>query len=87
MRIVALYAVANRRGVNLALYVGCFLVGVAGNAESYGSGCEELYAGGVFVDPDLVTTGTAHRNCRMNRLTLCLIFMALGAGSGVLFGV
>lgn len=87
VRLVAFHTVANCRSVNLAFNIRSFFVSVAGDTERYGSGGDQLGAGNVFIDPDLVTTGTPHGNRRMNRLALGLIFMALRASSRILFGL
>ena len=87
MRIVALYAIAHCRRVNLPLDISSFFVGMAGNAESYSGGGDELCAGDTSIHPDLVTAGAAHGNRRMNRLALRLVLVALDAGRRVLFGV
>ena len=83
MRIVALHAIANGRWMNRPLISRGVFVGVAGEAQLVGSGGDQLYARDVFVDPDLVATGTAHRNRGVDRLALCLVLVAGDAGGGI----
>ena len=77
MRIVALEAIANGRAVDLAFDFCGVLVGVAGNTERLGSGCDQLDASNVFIDPDLVTAGTARRNGRMHHRAFGFVFVTL----------
>src|ERR1039458_3568912 len=51
--IVAFEAVPDRRRSVETFYVGCFLVGMAGQTKSIGSGGDQLDAGDVLVDPNL----------------------------------
>jgi len=77
VRIVALEAIANGGSVYCALDVGGVLVGVAGKAEA-GRRCrDQLDARDILVDTNLVTTGAAHRNRRVDRLPFGLIAMTL----------
>jgi len=87
VRIVTLHAVANRRGVNLAFGVGGLLVGVAGDAERHGGSRGQLHAGNIFLYPDLMATGAAHGDRRMNRLALALVLMALSARRRIRLGI
>ena len=47
-----------------------------------GSGGDELDAGDVFVDPDLVAAQAARGHGGMNRLALCFVLVALEAFGG-----
>jgi hypothetical protein len=87
MWIMALCAVAHRRGVNYPLNVSSFLIGMAGDTEGNRARGDELYPCDIFLNPNLMTTGTAHGNRRMDRLALRFVFMALRAGCGILLGI
>jgi hypothetical protein len=87
MRIMALDAVAHCRGVNFSFDIRSLLIGVTGDTEGNRRGGNELYSGDVFFDPDLVATGTAHGNCRMDRLAFRFVLMALRASCRILLGV
>ena len=75
MRIVTLDAVTNGRRMNLAFDVGSILVGMTGEAECTGGAGGQLDVGCVLVDANLMTTGAAHRDGRMNKLAFGLVFM------------
>ena len=60
VRIVALDAVANGRGMHLSVNLSGILVGVAGDAQRLRRGGYQLYAGDVFVDANLVATRATH---------------------------
>jgi hypothetical protein len=62
-----------------SLDVGRFLIRVTGDAKRRRSGCDQLDACDVFIDPDLMTTQAACGHCRVNGLTFCFIFMAFKA--------
>jgi len=62
MRVVTFNAVTDRRRMYGPFQSRRIFIGVAGDAEGLWSGGDELYAGDVFIDPDLVTTGAAHGN-------------------------
>jgi hypothetical protein len=68
VRVVTLDAVSNRRAVNFALYVGGFLVCVAGEAQAVSCSSDQLYAGNIFINADFMTTRTTRCNGRMNYL-------------------
>ena len=83
MRIMAFQAIPDCRAVHRAFEVGCFLVRMAGEAKRVTSGCDQLYAGDIFVDPDLMATGAAHRHRRVDCLTFCFILVTSDAGRGI----
>src|SRR5450755_808261 len=76
VRIVTLQTVANRRRMNRTLEVGGIFVGVAGQAERDRGGGDQLYSRDVFVDANLVASGTAHGDRRMHRLAFGVVLMA-----------
>ena len=83
VRIMALHAVAHRRGMNRTFYIGSIFVGVASQTESMRSGRNQLYASDILRGADLVATGAPHGDRGMHRLSLSLIFMAGKAGGGI----
>ena len=86
MRIVTSETVANRRGMHRSLDVCGFFICMAGNAKR-GWGCgDELDAGDVFVDADLMTACATGGHGGMNGFAFVLAFVALEAlgGGGVL---
>src|SRR5208337_924757 len=83
MRVVALNAVAHRRRMYSPFQFGSVFVGVAGQTKSMGRGGDQLDAGDVPVDPDLVTAQAAHRNGGVDRLAFRLVVVALDALGGV----
>ena len=87
VRIVALQAVAHRRLVDISFDLGGVFVGVTGQAELVGSRRDQLDAGDVAIDPDLVATQAAHRDGGMDELTLALFAMAFKAFGGICFWV
>lgn len=87
VRVMAFDAITHCRRVNFPLDIGGFFVGVTGDAESNSSGSDELRSGHVSVNPDLVTTGTAHCNSRVYGFARGLIFVTLGTGCGILFRI
>ena len=84
---MALDAVAHGGGMNRTFYFGGILVCVAGQAQSLRSGRDQLYASYVFVRPNLVATGAAHRNRGMHGLAFGLVFVACEAGGGIRLGI
>src|SRR5581483_6582698 len=72
--VVALQAVANRRRMNRLSGMN-FLLIVAAKAQRLGSGGRQLYAGNVFVDPNLVAGGATGLDCRMDVRALGLVLM------------
>jgi hypothetical protein len=83
VRIMALHAVAHRRGMNRAFYICGILIGVAGQTESMGRGRDQLYASDIFRSPNLMATRAAHGDRGMNRLAFGLVFMAGDASGGI----
>ena len=83
MRIMALQAIANRRGMNCPVKAGGVHIGVAGNAERLRSGGDQLYAGDVFINPDLVTARTSGGDGRVDVLAFCFVLVTLDAFGGV----
>lgn len=83
MRIVAFQAIAYRRWMDLAFDLGGIFVGVAGQAQTIRGRSDELYAGGVLVDPDLMAAQTAHRDGRVHGLAFGLILVTLQTRLGV----
>src|SRR5215470_10050251 len=77
VRVMALYAIANRRAVNQALNVGGILVRMAVHAEGVGRGRKQLHSRHVLIYTDFMAAQAAHLNCRVNRLALGLVFVAL----------
>jgi hypothetical protein len=53
------------------------LVVVTGEANGRWAGSDELYAGDVFVDANLVAARATHRDCGVNELTFGFVFVAL----------
>lgn len=53
------------------------LVRMTGNAEGLRRSRDEFNAGYVFVNADLMTTGTSHRNRGMNEFAFRLVLVAL----------
>ena len=84
---MAFHAVARRRRMHCTFYVGCILVGVAGQTESIGSRRDQLYAGDIFIGTDLVATGAAHRDGRVDRLAFRLVLVAGNAGGRISFRI
>src|SRR2546427_10248417 len=74
---MALDAVADRRSVDGSLQCGGILFRMAAQAEGAWSGAVQLDGGCVLVAADLVAAEAAHRDGRMDRLALGLIFVAL----------
>ena len=68
MRVVALEAVANRWRVHRTLDIGGVLVRVAAETEIQRRGGSQLDARHIFVDPNLVTTGTPQLDRRVDGL-------------------
>src|ERR1017187_6179416 len=87
MWIVAGQAIANGRRVDASLDLRGILVAMTSEAELVGSGSDQFYAGGVFVDPNLVTTQAPHRDGRVHRFALALVFVTLKALGGVCFRI
>jgi len=84
---VTLQAIPHSRRMDLALDLGCILVGMAGEAQGRGSGRDQLDVRNVFDGPNLVATIAAHRHGRMDRLALGLVFVASHASRRVGFGI
>jgi len=83
MRIVASQTVANRRRMDLSLDLRGVFVAVAREAELVRSGGDQLYARGVFVDPDFMATHAAHRDRGMDGLAFRLVLVAFEAFGSV----
>ncbi len=79
MWIVTLHAVANRRRVDFAFDVGGVVISVAGEAERLRRCGDELDAGDVFIDSNLVTTCASRRDRRVDVLSFGFIRVALCA--------
>lgn len=79
MRIVAVEAIANRRSMHRSLNVGGLLVCMAGNAQAGWSGGDQLDAGDIFVDADLMATQTSRAHGGMHRFALAGVLVALKA--------
>jgi len=80
---VASETVANRRGMHRSLDVCGFLICVAGNAKRGWGGGDELDAGDVFIDPDLMAASAAGGHRGVNGFAFVFAFMALEALGGV----
>lgn len=81
MRIVTLDTIAYGRAVHRTLNALSIFVGVAGQAQAGTRGRDELDPRDVFVHADLMTTGAAHCDGRVNGLALTFFrvtFQALG---------
>src|SRR5664279_1529082 len=78
MRVVTLNAVAYRWRMNFSLEVGRILIGVAGEAKRLRRGGDQLYAGDILVDADLVATGTTSRDRRMDVFPFGFVRVTLG---------
>jgi len=87
MWIVAGQAIANSWRVDASLDLRGILVVVTGEAELVRSRGDELYAGGVLVDPDFMATQTSHRNGRVDGLAFSLVLVTLEAFGRVRFRV
>lgn len=85
--VVALEAVSNRWAVHGTFDISCFLVGVAGQAQSIRGRGDQLHPGYIFIVSDFMTTGATHRNRRVDRLTFRLILVAGNAGGGIGFRI
>src|SRR5579871_716142 len=72
--------------MDLALDLGCILVGMAREAQGRWSGRDQLDVGNVFDGPNLVATVAAHRHGRMDRLALGLVFVEATQVDGSAFG-
>ncbi len=83
MRIMALDAVPNRRRMDRSFEGRRVLIGMAGDAQGLRSRGDQLDAGDVLVDPDLMTSSAAHRDRGVNGLALRLLFMAPDARGAV----
>lgn len=79
MGIVTLEAIADGRAMYAALDLGGVFVGVTLKTEAVGGGCDQLYACDLFANAYFVTARTSSRNCRMDRLPLALVLVALDA--------
>jgi hypothetical protein len=75
--IMATEAVANRRLMNVPFDLRGVFVGMAGEAELVGSRCDQLHPSDIFVNSNLMTTCTSHRNRRMDRFALGFVGMTL----------
>ena len=75
VRIMALQAIADRRTMNCTFEIGSVFVGMAGEAQGRRRCSDQLDAGNVLVDPDLVATHAACGHGRVNRFALLLIRM------------
>lgn len=73
--------------MNRAFYVGRLLVGMAGQTKAIRSGSDQLDAGYIFIVSDLVTTGAAHRDCRVNRFAFRLVLVTGNAGGRIGLGI
>lgn len=79
VRIMTLYAITHRGAVNCALDVRGILVRVAGQAQTRRSSRDQLDPRDVFVDANLMATGAAHRDRRVDGLALAFFRMAFQA--------
>ena len=82
VRIVALQAIPYRRFMDVPFDLGGVFVGVACEAKLVRGGGDQLYAGDVSIDPNLVAGQAAHRDGGVDGLAFCLVsvaFQALGA--------
>jgi len=79
MRIVTLDAVAHRRRMNRTLDAGEIFVGMAGDTQRLRGRSDQLDAGDVFVDANLVAACASHRDCGMDELPLSLVRVTLSA--------
>lgn len=77
--IMTLHAVANRGRMDFAFDVGGVVIGVAGEAERLRGCCNELDARDVFGYTNLMTTGTAHRDRRVDVLSFGFVLVTLRA--------
>jgi len=77
--VMTLQAVSDRRRMHRSFYVRRFLVGMAGQTKSIGSGRDQHDPGDIPVNPDLMATQAAHRNSGVDRLALCFVVVAFQA--------
>jgi len=87
VRVMAGEAVADRGRMNGAFDVRGGLVGMAGEAERGRRGGDELDAGYILIDADLMATETAGGHGGMHGLALGFVFVAFKALGGVGLGV
>lgn len=80
---MALHTVTYGRGMNGPFQVSGILIRVAGQTESLRSCRNQLYPSDVFDGSNLMATGAAHRNRRMDRLAFGFILVAGEAGGGI----
>lgn len=85
--VVALEAIAHRGRVNRTFNIGRFFVGVAGQAESHGSGGDELDVSDVAIDANFVATGAAHSHSGVHGFALGFVLVAGDAGGRIGFGI
>ena len=83
VRIVAREAVANRGRMHRPLDVSRFLVRMAGDAKRSRRGGDQLDAGNVFIDPDLMAAQAAGGHGGMNGLAFRFVVVALQALGGI----
>jgi len=87
MWIVARKTIPNRRGMHFPLDIRSFFICMAGDANCGRGRGDQLDAGHIFIDPDLVAGQAARLHCGMNGLSLGLILMAFEALGGIGLGV
>ena len=75
--VMALDAIANRGRMNGTLQGFGILIVVTGETNGGRARGDELYAGDIFVDADLVAARTTHRDSGVYELSLGLVFVAL----------
>jgi len=87
MGIMALETVANRRGMDGTLGLGCILVRVASETETIRSCSCQLDARDILINPYLVTRETAHRDGGVHSFALGFVFVTLQACRRICFCV
>ena len=69
--------------MHVALNLAGILIRMTRQAKLVRNGCDQLYAGDIFRDPNFMTGETAHRHRGVDRFAFAFFFMALGALAGV----
>lgn len=79
MRVMALDAVPDCGRMYGSLQISGVFVGMAGNTNRRRTGGDQLYAGNVLANPDLVTARATHCDGGVNELAFGFVFVALDA--------
>jgi len=83
VRVVTFDAIAHGGRMNGPLDARGVFISMAGETKRLRRGSDELHAGYVFVDPDLMTGQAAGGDGRVDGFAFCLVFMALDTLGGV----